>query len=46
MYSALAENGTRILKVKKHPFFGEMTEDQWDVLLWKHLDHHLQQFGV
>lgn len=46
MYSALAENGTRILKVKKHPFFGEMSEDQWDVLLWKHLDHHLQQFGV
>lgn len=46
LYSSLAENGSGLLKVKKHPFFGEMTDDQWDVLLWKHLDHHLQQFGV
>ncbi|HEX2787024.1 MAG TPA: DUF1569 domain-containing protein [Ignavibacteria bacterium] len=29
-----------------HPFFGEMTPQQWDVLIWKHLDHHLRQFGV
>ncbi len=29
-----------------HPFFGYMTEDQWGLLQYKHLDHHLQQFGV
>jgi hypothetical protein len=29
-----------------HPFFGRMTEQEWDVLQWKHLDHHLRQFGV
>jgi hypothetical protein len=29
-----------------HPFFGHMTEDQWGELQYKHLDHHLQQFGV
>ncbi len=29
-----------------HPFFGDMTEDQWGYLQYKHLDHHLQQFGV
>jgi len=29
-----------------HPFFGKMTTDEWDVLGWKHLDHHLRQFGV
>lgn len=29
-----------------HPFFGKMTPQQWDVLMWKHLDHHLRQFGV
>lgn len=46
MYRSLAENGSDHIKVKKHPFFGEMTDEQWDVLLWKHLDHHLQQFGV
>lgn len=29
-----------------HPFFGPMTAKEWDVLMWKHLDHHLRQFGV
>ncbi len=27
-----------------HPFFGEMTIEEWDVLQTKHLDHHLRQF--
>ena len=30
----------------KHPFFGAMTEEEWDSLQWKHLDHHLRQFGA
>ncbi len=29
-----------------HPFFGKMTADEWGILQWKHLDHHLRQFGV
>ncbi|WP_207421305.1 DUF1569 domain-containing protein [Desertivirga brevis] len=29
-----------------HPFFGRMTQQEWDVLQWKHLDHHFRQFGV
>ena len=29
-----------------HTFFGKMTADQWAVLTYKHLDHHLRQFGV
>jgi hypothetical protein len=31
---------------ENHPFFGKMTPEQWDILMWKHLDHHLRQFGV
>jgi hypothetical protein len=31
---------------KPHPFFGKMTPEQWGKGTWKHLDHHLQQFGV
>jgi hypothetical protein len=31
---------------KTHPFFGKLTSDQWSAGSWKHLDHHLQQFGV
>ena len=29
-----------------HPFFGRLTKEQWSKGTWKHLDHHLQQFGV
>ncbi|MFI5185236.1 MAG: DUF1569 domain-containing protein [Chitinophagales bacterium] len=29
-----------------HPFFGRMTKEQWSKAMYKHLDHHLQQFGV
>jgi hypothetical protein len=30
----------------KHPFFGKMTGNEWAVLTYKHLDHHLRQFNV
>jgi hypothetical protein len=30
----------------KHPLFGEMTADEHGWLTYKHLDHHLTQFGV
>ena len=30
----------------KHPFFGSFTTAQWGKLQYKHLDHHLTQFGV
>jgi hypothetical protein len=29
-----------------HPFFGRMTPNEWAILTYKHLDHHLRQFGV
>ena len=29
-----------------HSFFGRMTPQQWAVLMYKHLDHHLRQFGA
>ena len=29
-----------------HPFFGAFTPEQWGQSMYKHLDHHLQQFGV
>lgn len=30
----------------KHPLFGSLSYDDWGVLLFKHTDHHLKQFGV
>ncbi len=29
-----------------HSFFGRLTGDEWGRLMYKHLDHHLRQFGV
>ena len=29
-----------------HTFFGKLTPEEWAVLMYKHLDHHLRQFGV
>ena len=29
-----------------HAFFGPLTPDEWGVLMAKHLDHHLRQFGA
>ena len=29
-----------------HDFFGKMTKEQIGVLVYKHTDHHLRQFGV
>ena len=31
---------------KSHPVFGSFTPEQWGKLEYKHLDHHLAQFGV
>ncbi len=29
-----------------HPFFGALTPQEWSTGMYKHLDHHLRQFGV
>jgi hypothetical protein len=29
-----------------HPFFGKITPLEWSTGMYKHLDHHLKQFGV
>ncbi len=29
-----------------HSFFGRLTPEQWGILMYKHLDHHLRQFGA
>ena len=30
----------------EHPAFGVMSERDWGVLGFKHVDHHFKQFGV
>jgi hypothetical protein len=37
--------GPAALTKQPHPFFGPLTSDEWQALQWRHLDHHLRQFG-
>jgi len=41
-----SKGGEQGLTREKHPFFGALTTAQWEALMWKHLDHHMRQFGV
>jgi hypothetical protein len=38
--------GARCCTDHPHAFFGVLTPEQWAELMYKHLDHHLRQFGV
>lgn len=29
-----------------HPAFGNLTQKEWGIAAWMHIDHHLRQFGV
>ncbi|QWX82957.1 DUF1569 domain-containing protein [Cellulophaga sp. HaHaR_3_176] len=41
---------THKLKIRNkwnpHPLFGKLTKEEWGKMEYKHLDHHLTQFGV
>lgn len=39
-------NGPEKCTTHPHPFFGKLTSEQWGIGVYKHLDHHLTQFGV
>ncbi len=32
-------------QLQPHPLFGNISQKDWGRLIWKHLDHHLRQFG-
>jgi len=40
-----SEGGESKVTKNPHPFFGNTTPIQWSCGSWKHLDHHLRQFG-
>ncbi len=45
LVTKFGKKGPEVIADKKHPFFGEMTDEEWGQLQYKHLDHHLKQFG-
>ena len=42
----IARGGPGAFTTNPHPFFGPLQPSEWNVLMWKHLDHHLRQFGA
>ena len=38
--------GPQAIVCHKHPFFGKMSDQQWGILVFKHLDHHFRQFSI
>jgi hypothetical protein len=43
---AFVQKGPDGITKEPHSFFGHMTPQEWDIIQYKHLDHHLTQFGV
>lgn len=39
-------DGEKSITLTTHPFWGKMTSEDWNKLMWKHMNHHLEQFGV
>ena len=43
---SFAGRGAACCSRHPHPFFGSLSPQQWSILMYKHIDHHLRQFGV
>ena len=43
---SFATQGASCCSQHPHPFFGPLKPQQWAILVYKHVDHHLRQFGV
>ncbi len=46
LVSILAEKGPAAISSNPHPFFGKLTPEEWGIITWKHINHHLTQFGA
>lgn len=38
--------GPQAFTSRPHSFFGNLTPNEWAILMYKHLDHHLRQFSA
>ncbi len=46
LINAFYTKGPAKVGLYPHPMFGSFTSEQWGQAMFKHLDHHLKQFGV
>jgi hypothetical protein len=40
-----SSGGEAVATKHPHPFFGPLTPREWGIGMYKHIDHHLRQFG-
>ncbi|MEM7572332.1 MAG: DUF1569 domain-containing protein [Bacteroidota bacterium] len=40
------QDGAAAFEGQESPSFGKLTAQEWSNQFWKHMDHHLRQFGV
>lgn len=46
LINKFSEGGPEKATTYPHSFFGKLTPTEWSTGMYKHLDHHLRQFGV
>lgn len=46
LVNRFAEQGPESAGRQTHSFLGSMRGDEWGIMMLKHLDHHLRQFGA
>lgn len=44
--SAYSNEGPEVASSRQHVWLGKLSSEEWSWAMFKHLDHHLQQFGV
>ena len=42
----LVQRGPESAAQYTHAFFGKLSGEEWGTLMYKHIDHHLRQFGA
>jgi hypothetical protein len=45
LVNEFCERGPEKASVQVHSFLGRLNGEEWGVMMYKHLDHHLRQFG-
>jgi len=46
LINRFVERGPEGAAIQTHAFFGKLSGQEWGEVMYKHIDHHLQQFGV
>lgn len=46
LVAKFCQRGPEAASAQVHSFFGRLSGEEWGRLMYKHLDHHLRQFGA